>query len=149
MNLITTRQATPSDLDTLAPLFDAYRQFYGRASDLDAARQFLRERFNHGESALFLAHHGNDAVGLAQLYPTFSSVSMARTYVLNDLFVRESARQLGVARQLLTAVADYARALGGVRLSLCTAHSNTVAQSVYQAAGWARDTQFAYFHQPL
>ncbi|MDP9281971.1 MAG: GNAT family N-acetyltransferase, partial [Chloroflexota bacterium] len=38
------RRATTTDLDAAAPLFDAYRQFYGQRSDVAAARAFLEER---------------------------------------------------------------------------------------------------------
>jgi hypothetical protein len=49
MNDLRVRQAVLSDLDDLAALFDPYRVFQGRPSDPDAARAFLRERFDHGE----------------------------------------------------------------------------------------------------
>ncbi len=146
MNTITVRQAILSDLDALAPLFDSYRQFYGRASDLPAATAFLSARFNHNESVLFIAHEGNKAVGFAQLYPSFSSVSLARTFILNDLFVDASARRKGVASKLMTATVDYASSLDAIRISLSTATSNEAAQRLYQAAGWQRDEQFFVYH---
>jgi ribosomal protein S18 acetylase RimI-like enzyme len=143
---ITARQAVLADLDALAPLFDGYRQFYGRAADLAAARAFLAERFNHNESVLFIARDGDAAVGFAQLYPSFSSVSLARTFILNDLFVSEGNRGQGVAKQLLAAAAHHAQSLGAIRLTLSTATTNTAAQSVYEAAGWQRDAQFYVYH---
>jgi hypothetical protein len=57
MSNITVRQAVLADLEALVPLFDGYRQFYGRPNDTSAAREFLLARFNHGESVLFIAHH--------------------------------------------------------------------------------------------
>jgi ribosomal protein S18 acetylase RimI-like enzyme len=149
MNTITVRQAVLSDLDVLAPLFDEYRQFQGCASDLAAARAFLLARFNHNESVLFIAHQDDDPVGFTQLYPMFSSVSLARVYVLNDLLVRERARGQGVATQLMASALQYARSLGAVRVSLVAALTNTVAQSVYDATGWKRDAQFQAFHYAL
>ena len=41
---VTVTHAQPSDLDALAVLFDAYRQFYGQPSDVAAAREWLRSR---------------------------------------------------------------------------------------------------------
>jgi ribosomal protein S18 acetylase RimI-like enzyme len=146
MNTITVRQAVLSDLEALAPLFDSYRQFYGRPSDLPAAIEFLLARFNHGESVLFIAHEGNQAIGFTQLYPSFSSVSLARTFVLNDLFVCECARRKGVASKLMSAAVDYAGSLGAVRVSLSTATTNKVAQKLYQSAGWQRDEHFLVYH---
>ena len=146
MSTITVRQAVLSDLEALAPLFDGYRQFYGRASDLSAATEFLSARFNHGESVLFIAHEGNKPVGFTQLYPSFSSVSLGRIFVLNDLFVDEHARRKGVASKLVSAAVDYAGSVGAVRVSLSTATTNEAAQTLYQAAGWQRDEQFFVYH---
>src|SRR5689334_3381279 len=99
MSSISVRQAVLSDLDSLSSLLDEYRQFYGRVSDVAAAQLFLKERFNHAESVLFIAHDGCSPVGFVQLYPSFSSSSLARIFILNDLYVREHARRKGVATQ--------------------------------------------------
>lgn len=146
MSQIVTRQAILDDLDALIPLFDAYRQFYKKPSDLLAARAFLRDKFDHGESVIFLAWDGARPVGFTQLFPSFSSVSMARTFLLNDLFVAPSHRRRGVGALLLDAAVRHGRALGAVRLSLSTHVSNTTAQATYQAQGWQRDTDFLVYH---
>lgn len=146
MTTVAVRQAVLSDIDALAPLFDGYRQFYGRPSDPRAARDFLLARFDHGESALFIAHADGTPVGFCQLYPSFSSVSLARTFVLNDLFVQESARRRGVASKLMSAAIAFAKSLGAVRVSLSTATTNESAQALYRAAGWKRDDQFVVYH---
>jgi len=146
MSAITIRQAVLSDLEALAPLFDSYRQFYGRASDTHAASEFLLARFNHGESVLFIALEGGNPVGFTQLYPSFSSVSLARTFVLSDLFVNERARKKGVGSKLMSAAVEFAGTLGAVRVSLSTATTNETAQALYQSAGWKRDEQFFVYH---
>ena len=146
MSTVTVRQAVLSDLDALVPLFDGYRQFYGRASDVRAARDFLQARFNHGESILFIAHEGDAPVGFTQLYPSFSSISLARVFVLNDLFVREQERRKGVGATLIAAAAEFARSLGAVRLTLSTATTNETAQALYRSTGWKRDEQFLVYH---
>ncbi len=146
MNILSVRQTVLSDLDALVPLLDNYRQFYGKVSDPSAARSFLSDRFNHGESALFIAEIAASAVGFAQLYPSFSSVSLARTFILNDLFVDAHYRRQGVAKRLIEAATEYAASLGAIRLTLSTATANTNAQGLYQAAGWRRDEQFYVYH---
>lgn len=146
MSTITVRQAALSDLEALVPLFDGYRQFYGRTSDVQAAREFLKARFNHGESVLFIAFESSTPVGFTQLYPSFSSVSLARTFVLNDLFVVEFARRKGVASKLMAAAVEFAGAMSAVRISLSTATTNETAQTLYQSAGWKRDEQFFVYH---
>jgi ribosomal protein S18 acetylase RimI-like enzyme len=147
MNTLTVRPAVQSDLDELAALFDQYRGFQGRASDLPAARAFLQARFDQGESLVLIAHEGSVPIGFAQLYPSFSSVSLARVLILNDLFVHPSARRKGVASQLLAALEDQAWGAGAVRLSLNVARGNLEAQALYEAQGWRRDEAFFMYHR--
>src|SRR5690348_9152548 len=114
------RQATVLDLDTVAPLFDSYRQFYGQPADLARAHDFLAERIRLHESVILLARddESGEGLGFTQLYPLFSSVRTVRTWLLNDMFVAANARRRGVAKALLVAAADHARALGAASLSL-------------------------------
>jgi ribosomal protein S18 acetylase RimI-like enzyme len=147
---IFVRRATLADLELIVPLFDAYRQFYEQAQDLALTRAFLRERLERDQSVIFLALRlDGTAVGFAQLFPSFSSVSAQRIFILNDLFVDPGARRSGVGRQLLAAAAEFGRSAGAARLMLSTAHSNTTAQSLYEAQGWRRDEVFRSYHLPL
>ncbi|MFM7676081.1 MAG: N-acetyltransferase family protein [Synechococcus sp.] len=149
MSPIQVRQAVLSDLPHLVPLLDAYRVFYGRHSDPEAARRFLLERFNHGESVLFLALSEEGAVGFCQLYPGFSSLSLARSFILNDLYVVPSCRGRGIATMLLNAAAAHARELGAISLTLSTATTNQAAQHVYEREGWIRDQDFYVYNLNL
>ncbi|MDH7453692.1 GNAT family N-acetyltransferase [Luteimonas composti] len=135
----TVAHVQPADLDALAPLFDAYRQFYGQSSDVPAARDWLRTRLRFGESRVLLARRNREAVGFAQLYPMFSSVRMARIWILNDLFVLPATRRQGIARQLLDAAAEFAREDGAAAIQLETTRDNVAARATYRAAGWHED----------
>ena len=140
---IAVRPATFHDLEALVPLFDGYRQFYGKPSDEDGAREFLTARLRLDESRILLARDAHGAaLGFTQLYPLFSSVRMVRTWLLNDLFVAAHARRQGVAKALLEAAATQARNAGVASLSLSTAHDNLPAQALYESLGWRCDTQF-------
>ena len=97
MSDITISRAGPADLDALALLFDAYRQFYCQSSDVPRARDWLRSRLRVGESVVLLARRGGAMLGFVQLYPMFSSVRTAKTWILNDLYVDAGARRRGVA----------------------------------------------------
>lgn len=133
------RRATLDDLDAVAPLFDAYRQFYSQPSDVQRARDYLQARMTAGESVVLLAQRDGEVVGFTQLYPIFSSVRTARTWLLNDLFVAEGARRFGVARALLDAAAAFAREQGAAGLMLETMADNAPARALYRAAGWHED----------
>ena len=149
MNRIQIRRADIHDLGLITPLFDLYRQFYEQASDLVSAKSFLQQRIRQNESFIFLAFDGADAVGFTQLYPGFSSVSMARTFLLNDLFVVSSHRRRGVGSLLLAAAVAHAKAEQAVRISLTTNVANTTAQAVYEAKGWAREKAFLTYNFKL
>ena len=56
-------RAGPADLDALALMFDAYRQFYGQSSDVPRARDWLRSRLRVGESVVLLARRGGAMLG--------------------------------------------------------------------------------------
>lgn len=136
------RRATAADADAIAPLFDAYRQFYGLAPDLALARQFLAERLSRDESIVLLARGAGGAAGFVQMYPTFSSLKAARICVLYDLFVAPEARRAGLGRRLMTAAAAEAQRIGAVSLVLSTARTNLAAQRLYESLGWTRDDEF-------
>ena len=139
MTTLSISRAGPADLDALALLFDAYRQFYGQATDVPRARDWLRSRLRVGESVVLVAKRGADAVGFVQLYPMFSSVRTAKTWILNDLYVEAGARRGGVARALLDAAAKFARDDGAAGISLETTQDNAAARALYRAAGWNED----------
>lgn len=146
---LQVREAAAADLELIAPLFDAYRRFYRQPSDLARTRSFVRARLDREDSVIIIALDQSEAVGFTQLYPSFSSVSMARIFILNDLFVSPEARGNGVGAALLAAAADFGRRAGACRLALTTETTNTVAQSVYERMGWVRDTAFYTYELTL
>lgn len=111
-------QARLEHLEAVSQLFDQYRVFYKSPSDLKTARKFLQERFQKGDSIIFVAGNNGHIVGFTQLYPSFSSVSMKRIWILNDLFVEQTCRNQGVAKLLLSAAEEFARQTETIRI-LC------------------------------
>lgn len=136
------RPATPADLDDLARLFAGYQEFYGRTGDPGAARDFLAARQRDGDSVVLVASDDGGLVGFAQVYPTWSSLSTARVWVLNDLFVDPTARGTGAGRALVRAVLAAAHEAGAVSVSLSTQTTNRTAQALYEAEGFVRDDEF-------
>jgi GNAT superfamily N-acetyltransferase len=145
------RQAGPADVDLVAPLFDAYRQFYRQPSDLALAREFLAERLDRQESVIFLAERDGCAVGFVQLYPLFSSTAARprRLWLLNDLFVAAAVRGGGVGRALLDRARRLAEETGAVGLELATARTDVGAQRLYQSLGYRLDDQFLRYELGL
>jgi len=145
---VTVRAASVEDLDAVAPLFDAYRQFYEQPSDPPAGRRFISDRLSRGESVVLVAEESEVAVGFTQLYPLFSSISLGPILVLNDLFVGPNARRQGVGAGLLEAARVYGRDRGAHYLELATAVDNP-AQRLYEACGWVPDREFLHYELPL
>ncbi len=134
-------------LDALVPLFAAYRRFYGRPDD-PRARAFLEQRLQRGESVVFMAWLGGEAIGFTQLYPSFASVSLAKMFVLYDLFVAPTARRCGAGTQLLRTAVRYCAEQGAGEVMLQTATDNLTAQRLYEREGWIRDEEFyVYTHR--
>jgi len=138
------RRAKKKDIEKLSVLFDKYRIFYKQSSDIDNAKSFLKKRIKRRESVIFIAEERKELIGFIQLFPIFSSVSMKRTWLLNDLYVNEKARGMGTASKLLDAAKDFGAETNSKWLILQTAADNFTAQKVYEKNGWIRETDFFY-----
>ena len=142
--------ADVADIPRVAPLFDAYRQFYEQPPNLPAAEAYLTDRLARSQSVIFLAQAlTGEAAGFTQLYPSFSSISMRPLWILNDLFVVPEYRRLGVGRALLQRAREYAVGSGAAGMALETAVTNTSAQALYESLGWRRDELFYTYELDL
>lgn len=145
MNVII-RKATIQDVESISILFDNYRIFYKQTTDIENAKKFISERLINNESIIFLLEVDSQIVGFTQLYPIFSSVSMNRTWLLNDLFVSEDSRGKGYADALVLAAQKFGVETTSKWLMLQTAIDNHAAQKVYERNGWKKDDgAFTYY----
>ena len=106
--------------------------------------QFLSERMHNGESVLFVAEEHKKLIGFTQLYPLFSSVSMKRAWLLNDLYTVPEERKRGIATALMDAARNFGAETKSVRLILQTGPDNFTAQKLYEGYGWKKETDFYY-----
>jgi GNAT superfamily N-acetyltransferase len=136
------RRARREDAKILLPLFELYRRFYGRESDLAGGCEFLQNRLTREEAVIFFVAEAARGLGFTLLYPSFSSLALRRTWILNDLFVLPEARGRGLGRQLLQRAAEFCRETGARGMTLKTAGDNVPAQRLYESEGWKRDRHF-------
>ena len=141
------RRAHGDDAAGIAALFDEYRQFYGQSADLGGAHRFIESRLQAGDSVLFVADRSGHLVGFTQLYPSFSSVSMKRLWILNDLFVQPESRRSGVGQRLMAAAEAFAATSGSKGLILSTQKTNAKAKALYESRAWQLDPQFDHYER--
>ncbi|MFS0779505.1 GNAT family N-acetyltransferase [Neobacillus sp. 3P2-tot-E-2] len=142
---MSIQKATLNELNFLTELFDSYRVFYKQESDIEGARAFLKERLVNEDSVVFIAYDESNPVGFVQLYPAFSSVSMKRSWILNDLYVNASARKKGFGEKLIKKAIEFAEETGAKGLSLETGHDNVTAQSLYEKIGFKKESNYFYY----
>ena len=142
---VEIRRANAADLEAASRLFCGYLRFYGKDTPPAASRAFLAERLAQQDSVFLLAEAGGEAIGFTQLYPAFASLSLAPSWILNDLYVDPSARGHGVGEELMHAARDVALSNGAAELMLQTARTNATAQRLYEKLGWQRDDEFLVY----
>lgn len=141
-----TRKAVIDDIESLSKLFDAYRVFYEKETDLAGAEKFLFDRMANKESEIFVAENSQgELVGFVQLYPIFSSTKMKRLWLLNDLFVNSIYRGQGVSILLIDSAKKHCEETGACGLTLETAKSNEVGNKLYPKMGFTLDSAHNFY----
>jgi len=142
---LQVRRAELAQLEPAARLFQGYLRFYEKSTPEEASRGFIEDRLRKQDSVIFLAWLGDLAVGFVQLYPSFASLSLAPSWILNDLYVEPAARGHGVGEALMQAARELARGNGAAEILLQTARDNETAQRLYERLGYQRDDEFLVY----
>lgn len=134
-------------LDDLVDLFDEYRQNEGQPPAPAACRDYLKARIDAVEGVFFLAtsDEGGKGVGFVTLYPSFSSVSLRRIWILNDLFVTRKRRAEGVGSALLSAAREFALGTAAKRIELKALIENEGACRLYERHGYKRNAVDSFY----
>lgn len=139
-------RANINHLDELVSLFEQYRAFYKADEDYEAAYSFIKERITEDDAVIFIALDFNKkGMGFVQLYPAFSSVGMKKLWLLNDLFVDNKYRKLGLAKQLMDMAKQHAVKSQSQGLKLATQVENLAAKSLYEKLGYKKVTAFDHY----
>tara|TARA_X000000950_G_C13676410_1_gene562106 strand:+ start:344 stop:787 length:444 start_codon:yes stop_codon:yes gene_type:complete len=130
------REAEKSDLDQLSKLFDSYRMFYGKESNIDISKKFLESRFNNKDSKVFICEVNNILTGFVQLYPLFSSTRVSKYWLLNDLYVDSEYRSKGYSKLLIDKAKELVKESNACGMMLETEKSNKIGNSLYPKTGF-------------
>ena len=139
------RKATQEDLVQLSQLFDEYRMFYHKTSDLAGAQQFLSERLERKDSEIFVAEDKERLVGFVQLYPLFSSTRMKRYWLLNDLYVNSNSRGKGFSKALIEEAKALCRISNSCGMYLETSKENVIGNQLYPSAGFKKYDEVNFY----
>ncbi len=134
---VAIRGVVDDDFERWLPLWDGYNGFYGRsgATALPAAITHTTwSRFlDDAEPVHALVAESNGALlGLAHYLFHRSTTRVEPTCYLQDLYVEDRARGLGVGAALIGATHERAREAGAARLYWQTHESNAVARALYE-----------------
>jgi GNAT superfamily N-acetyltransferase len=113
-------------------LWNGYLAFY-QATLAPGASDVAWQRFHDPDEPMFLlgAYVDGKLTGIVQYLFHRSSWTVGNYCYLQDLFVSESARGLGLGRTLIEAVYEKARAAGASRVHWLTQTTNTQARILY------------------
>ena len=133
---IAIRPARPDDFDQWLPLWLGYNHFYGRSGPTalpDEVTQATWSRFFLPCEPMhcLVAELDGALVGLAHYLYHRTTISIAPTCYLNDLFTAESTRGQGIGRKLIEAVYAAAQQAGSSRVYWLTHETNATAMRLY------------------
>ena len=139
------RKASQEDLVQLSQLFDEYRMFYHKTSDLSGAQQFLSERIEKNDSEIFVAEDEGELVGFVQLYPLFSSTRMKRYWLLNDLYINPNSRGKGFSKALIDEAKELCTTSNSCGMYLVTSKENMIGNQLYPSAGFKKYDEVNFY----
>ncbi len=137
------RRATEADAEAIHGLILDLAESTGLTHKVASTARDIRSH-GFGPEAAFealIADWNGAAVGLCLFFESFSSWDGRRGVYVQDLFVSEAARGLGLGRRLLAEAAALSSARGGSYLRLAVDSGNVTAQAFYERAGlrWAAE----------
>jgi len=130
------KEAKISDLEELSILFNDYRMFYKKVSNIEASKEFLKNRLINNDSKLFVCEANNIITGFVQLYPLFSSTRVSKYWLLNDLFVAKKYRGNGYSKLLIERAKELVKETNSCGMMLETEKSNEIGNNLYPRTGF-------------
>lgn len=134
---MTVRPVRGSDYAGWRPLWDGYNAFYGRQGETalpESITAMTWERFLDPAEPVhaLVAVNQDEVAGLAHYVFHRSTTRLTDVCYLQDLFTAPAMRGLGIARLLVEAVYELARAAGATRVYWQTQETNRAARALYE-----------------
>ncbi len=133
------REAKISDIDNLSSLFNSYRMFYGKDSNIGVAKEFLESRIKLCDSKIYVSEVDQCLTGFVQLYPIFSSTRVSKYWLLNDLFVDANERGKGYSKHLIKKAKNLVKDTSACGMMLETDKTNNIGNYLYPSQGFKKN----------
>ena len=142
---INFRSVTTDDLAILTELrreFNAFEPF-PRPLDDETQTGVLRELIEHKTAGrIWLIEFENATVGYVVLTFGYSLEYAGRDALVDELYLRETWRGLGLGQAAMQFIADFCRAENIRAVHLEVEHDNTTAQNLYRKSGFAAHERY-------
>jgi len=137
-------------MDQFVTVVDEYRNFCGFNVSPEATKAFFETLHKEKKATTFIAvSKEDDVMGFVNLYPSYSTLSLRKIWILNDLGVSSKYRRLGVAQALIKKSIEFAKASDAIRIELKTEKTNCNAQTLYSQMGFQADQNNIYYRVPV
>lgn len=157
MSAVELRMATAADVNTLAR--HRWEMFFDMGVSLEADRDeyeaataaYFEPRIGRGEWFAWIAASGGETVGGAMLLlsdmpprfgPAKKMILQCRQGLVMNVFVEAPFRRLGIARQLMDAVVEFAAERHVAILNL---HASLKGRPLYEAMGFVPTNEMRLF----
>jgi len=133
---VIVRPIERRDFEGWLPLWNGYNAFYGRSGPTALPEEITRTtwaRFFDDREPMhaLVAERDGTLIGLAHYLFHRSTISIAATCYMQDLYTSEAARGSGVGTALIEAVYAAAANAGSQRVYWQTHETNATAQALY------------------
>lgn len=144
--MMLVQRLNESYIDQFVTVVDEYREFCGfSSSPVETKEFFLKLLKNNGATTLIAVSAGDEVMGFINLYPSNSTLSLKKIWILNDLGVSSRFRRQGVAQELIKEAIEFVRQSGAIRIELKTEKTNINAQKLYKEIGFEIDQDNLYY----
>ncbi len=134
---VTLTEAGRSDIDTLLGLMKDYYVYDHIPYDPRASRAALEELMgDHSLGRVWVIRSGRETAGYCVLTLWYSLEFRGRAAFIDELFIKEGYRGMGIGTRALGFLKETATALGMKALRLEVERKNVSARRLYEKAGF-------------
>jgi GNAT superfamily N-acetyltransferase len=134
---VTFLDADRSNIEAIVNFMREYYTYDHIPFEREAVRSSLERLVNdHSLGRAWVIRYGDDAIGYCVLTLGYSLEFRGRTAFIDELFIKEDYRGMGIGARSLEFLKDTARALGVTALRLEVERKNVDAQQLYKKAGF-------------